>query len=111
MLDRLQFESPREKFIWTAGPAEPFSTGEKVFCPSELASVNGVFNKGASVEIKSDTNQVLGKGLVNYSSTDIACIMGHRSDAICNVLQLSRPYAEVIHRDNLAITYEQDEVS
>jgi len=83
----------------------------KSILPIGITSVNGTFTKGASVEIKSDTNQILGKGLVNYSSEDVACIMGHRSDAICNVLQLSRPYAEVIHRDNLAITYEQDDVS
>jgi len=83
----------------------------KSILPIGITSVNGTFSKGASVEIKSDTNQSLGKGLVNYSSEDVACIMGHRSDTICNVLQLSRPYAEVIHRDNLAITYEQDDAS
>ena len=83
----------------------------KSILPIGITSVNGTFSKGASVEIKSDTNQSLGKGLVNYSSKDVACIMGHRSDTICNVLQLSRPYAEVIHRDNLAITYEQDDAS
>jgi len=83
----------------------------KSILPIGITSVNGTFSKGASVEIKSDANQSLGKGLVNYSSEDVACIMGHRSDTICNVLQLSRPYAEVIHRDNLAITYEQDDAS
>ncbi|SMC94354.1 glutamate 5-kinase [Desulfocicer vacuolatum DSM 3385] len=83
----------------------------KSILPIGITSVNGTFSKGASVEIKSDTNQTLGKGLVNYSSEDVTCIMGHRSDTICNVLQLSRPYAEVIHRDNLAITYEQDDAS
>ena len=93
------------------GATRAILTQGKSILPIGITSVNGVFDKGASVEIKSDTNQVLGKGLVNYGSNDIACIMGHRSDSICNVLQVSRPYAEVIHRDNLAITYEQDDVS
>lgn len=83
----------------------------KSILPIGITSVNGTFTKGAPVEIKSDTDKILGKGLVNYSSADIACIMGHRSDTICNTLQLTRPYAEVIHRDNLAITYEQDYAS
>ncbi|GAB6144909.1 glutamate 5-kinase [Desulfocicer niacini] len=102
---------PQGEIHLDSGASRAILNRGKSILPIGITSVNGVFNKGASVEIKSDTNQVLGKGLVNYSSTDIACIMGHRSDTICNVLQLSRPYAEVIHRDNLAITYEQEEVS
>jgi len=102
---------PQGEIHLDSGASRAILNRGKSILPIGITSVNGVFNKGASVEIKSDTNQVLGKGLVNYSSTDIACIMGHRSDTICTVLQVSRPYAEVIHRDNLAITYEQDEAS
>lgn len=91
------------------GAARAILNHGKSILPIGITSVNGTFNKGACVEIRSDTGAVIGKGLTNYSAADIACIMGRRSDAICNVLKRSRPYAEVIHRDNLAITFEQED--
>jgi len=47
----------------------------------------------------------LGTGLVNYSSSDIRKIMGLKSGKIKECLGY-KPYDEVIHRDNLAITCE-----
>jgi glutamate 5-kinase len=102
---------PQGEIHLDKGATRAILTRGKSILPIGITSVNGSFSKGASVEIKSDVNQSLGKGLVNYSSEDISCIMGHRSDTICNMLRLSQPYAEVIHRDNLAITYEQDYAS
>jgi glutamate 5-kinase len=48
-------------------------------------------------------NEVLGIGLVNYSSSEIKKIMGLKSNRIKQVLG-HKSYDEIIHRDNLAIT-------
>ena len=63
------------------------------------------FNIGAPVEFKNHKNEILGVGLANYSAADIRKIMGLKSKQIKAVLGY-KAYDEVIHRDNLAITYE-----
>jgi glutamate 5-kinase len=68
-----------------------------------IIGVEGEFSVGAPVEFKTD-NKTLGTGLVNYSSADIRKIMGLRSSKIEERLGY-KSYDEVIHRDNLAITY------
>ncbi len=77
----------------------------KSLLPIGIIGVKGDFGVGAPVELKNGDNRVIGTGLVNYSSTDIKKIMGHRSDMIENCLGY-KPYDEVIHRDNLAVTAE-----
>jgi len=73
--------------------------------PSGIVHVEGEFNMGAPVEFKNDDNETLGIGLVNYSSDDIRKIMGLKSNQIKKILG-HKPYDDVIHRDNLAITSE-----
>ena len=68
-----------------------------------IIGVEGEFSVGAPVEFKTD-NKTLGTGLVNYSAADIRKIMGLRSSKIEERLGY-KSYDEVIHRDNLAITY------
>ena len=58
---------------------------------------------GAPVECQAPTGEVVGTGLVNYSSADIRVIMGLKSGQIKDQLG-HKPYDEVIHRDNLAVT-------
>jgi len=60
---------------------------------------------GAPVEFKNGRGDVLGKGIVNYSSADIRKIMGIRTADIKKKLG-DKPYDEVIHRNNLTITGE-----
>jgi len=79
----------------------------KSLLPIGIISVEGNFDVGAPVAIKSSDGKTIGKGLSNYSSIDILSIMGHKSDCIAEILG-SRPYNDVIHRDNLAITFEQE---
>ena len=58
------------------------------------------------VEFQNQHNELLGIGLVNYSSDDIEKIKGLKSNRIKQVLG-HKSYDEVIHRDNLAITAEE----
>jgi len=75
----------------------------KSLLPSGIVGVEGKFNVGAPVEFSKVDGQVLGTGLVNYSSADILKIMGLKSSQIAERLG-HKPFDYVIHRDNLAIS-------
>jgi len=87
------------------GAAEAILTKGKSLLPSGIVGVEGEFSAGAPVEFRKIDDELLGTGLVNYSSTDIRKIMGLKSSQIKNRLG-HKPYDDVIHRDNLAVTAE-----
>lgn len=87
------------------GAAAAILNRGKSLLPSGIVHVEGEFNVGAPVEFKNGDNETLGTGLVNYSSADIRKIMGLKSSQIKKILG-HKPYDDVIHRDNLAITSE-----
>lgn len=97
--------TPQGAICLDRGAEEAIITGGKSILPIGITSVEGSFGMGAPVEIKDQNNNTLGKGLANYSSADIKSIMGLKSSLISKVLG-SKPYDDVIHRDNLAITFE-----
>ena len=79
----------------------------KSLLPSGIVAVENDFGIGAAVEFQNQRNESLGIGLVNYSSNDINKIKGLKSSRIKQVLG-HKSYDEVIHRDNLAITAEDE---
>jgi glutamate 5-kinase len=87
------------------GAAEAILNRGKSLLPSGIVGVEGEFSVGAPVEFRKTDDETLGNGLVNYSSTDIRKIMGLKSSQIKNRLG-HKPYDDVIHRDNLAVTAE-----
>jgi glutamate 5-kinase len=87
------------------GAAEAILNRGKSLLPSGIVGVEGEFSVGAPVEFRKIDDETLGTGLVNYSSTDIRKIMGLKSNQIKNCLG-HKPYDDVIHRDNLAVTAE-----
>ncbi|MEW6187220.1 MAG: glutamate 5-kinase [Thermodesulfobacteriota bacterium] len=77
----------------------------KSLLPSGVLAVEGRFGLGACVRLVDQKSQVIGKGLVNYPSSDIIKIMGLKTSDISE--RLDNKYSdEVIHRDNLVITAE-----
>lgn len=68
-----------------------------------ISEVRGTFGKGDVVVIQNAAGAELARGLTNYSSADLDCIRGLKSDQIIEVLG-HRPYDEVVHRDNLVVT-------
>ena len=87
------------------GAAEAILNRGKSLLPSGIVEVEGEFSVGDPVEFKKIDDETLGSGLVNYSSTDIRKIMGLKSSQIKSRLG-HKPYDDVIHRDNLAVTAE-----
>ena len=88
------------------GAASAILNRGKSLLPSGIVDVEGEFSVGDAVEFRRENNdEILGTGLVNYSSSDIRKIMGLKSGKIKEYLG-HKSYDEVIHRDNLAITCE-----
>jgi glutamate 5-kinase len=98
---------PKGVIIIDDGAASAILKGGKSLLPSGIVKVDGEFSVGAPVEFSKGDREILGKGLVNYSAADIRKIMGLRTDKIRERLG-GKPYDEVIHRDNLVITVEDN---
>jgi glutamate 5-kinase len=75
----------------------------KSLLPSGITRVKDYFEVGDPVAFITETNEVLGMGLVNYNASDILKIMGCQTDQIKQRLGFCS-YDEVIHRDNLMVT-------
>lgn len=93
---------PQGKIILDAGALVALSSKGKSLLPIGVASVSGTFHKGAVVSLCNLEGEEFGRGLSNYSASDIAKIAGKKSDKIIELLGIL-PYEEVIHRDNLVI--------
>ncbi|NUQ00129.1 MAG: glutamate 5-kinase, partial [Armatimonadetes bacterium] len=65
----------------------------------------GAFDPGALVQVLDEAGREVARGLSNYAAPDIERIRGLRSWDIAAVLGFDGG-AEVIHRDNLALTDE-----
>lgn len=66
----------------------------KSLLPVGVKSVEGDFQVGAMVNIQNLAGAVVARGLVEYSSNDIAAVMGKKTSGTAG---------EVIHRDNMVI--------
>ncbi|MBA3035878.1 MAG: glutamate 5-kinase [Desulfobacterium sp.] len=96
---------PQGAVVIDDGAASAIINKGKSLLPGGITGVEGEFKEGAPVEFCNSKNEVLGMGLVNYSSADIKKIMGLKTSRIKEKLG-HKPYDEVIHRDNLALTAE-----
>jgi glutamate 5-kinase len=68
--------------------------------PVGITSVEGNFDAGEAVEITTD-GEVIGKGITDYSSTELTRVIGLKSDQVRKLL----PHAaeEAIHRDRFVL--------
>lgn len=94
---------PKGAIIIDEGATRAIQGRGKSLLPSGIVRVIGEFNVGDPVQFISGEGTVLGNGLVNYSASDIRKIKGLKSGQIANCLG-TKPYDEVIHRDNLVLT-------
>jgi glutamate 5-kinase len=68
-----------------------------------IVNVDGKFGKGDIVSVKDSSGRELGRGLCNYTSDEIRLVAGKPTDEIAPLIG-HRPYNEVIHRDNFALS-------
>jgi len=106
--------SARKK--WIAGSLKPVGAlviddgalnalldGGKSLLPAGVKKIEGHFERGDAVIVRSLTGDHIARGLVAYSAVDAAKIIGNKSHEIESVLGY-RGRDEMIHRDDLVFT-------
>jgi glutamate 5-kinase len=74
--------------------------------PAGIKNVTGEFEVGDAVKIVSESGTVLGRGLVNFDSSELPNLMGKNSAKLLQ--EFGEGYdKEVIHRDDLVLIDEQ----
>lgn len=85
------------------GACQAIIQNGKSLLPIGITGVSGKFNAGDAISLDIQDGQSIGTGLTNYNSDDIHKIMRKKTSEIERILG-ERPYDEVIHRDNMVIT-------
>jgi len=73
---------------------------KKSLLPAGVVSVLGRFGAGDCVEVVSEEGELIGRGIVNYSSEELGKIRGLRSTKIEEILGQGDWSEEVIHADD-----------
>jgi glutamate 5-kinase len=87
------------KVIVDKGAKEAMIDHRKSLLPKGIVRVEGQFLMGQVVSIETE-DEVIGKGIVNYSSDEIKLIKGYNTSEIENILHY-KDYDEVIHANNI----------
>jgi glutamate 5-kinase len=100
---------------WIAGAVNPMGTlfvddgaalalsRGKSLLPAGVVTVEGDFDRGDAVIIRTRDGREAGRGLSAYSSADIRRIAGHKSGEIAAILGY-RGRDEIVHRDDLVVS-------
>jgi glutamate 5-kinase len=96
------FNRPEGALIVDDGACKAVIENGKSLLPIGIRKVEGQFDMGAVVAIKSLSGELIAQGLADYSSEQIRIIRGHKTDEIAALLG-SKDYDEVIHRDNMVV--------
>jgi glutamate 5-kinase len=94
--------NPMGAFIVDAGAAAALKRGTSLL-PAGVIAVEGGFERGDAVIVRSAEGRELGRGLSAYSSSDARVIAGHKSGEIETLLGY-RGRDEMIHRDDLVVS-------
>ena len=84
------------------GAADALRRGTSLL-PAGVVAVEGVFERGDAVIVRTRSGSEAGRGLSAYSSADIRRIAGYKSGEIAGILGY-RGRDEIIHRDDLVVT-------
>ncbi len=92
---------PAGVLVVDPGAARALTKGKSLL-PAGVREVNGRFERGDPVEVRSEAGEMLARGLSAYSSQDASRIIGHQSAEIEALLGW-RGRDELIHRDDLVL--------
>jgi glutamate 5-kinase len=94
--------NPAGVLVVDDGAATALARGTSLL-PTGVISVDGNFERGDAVIVRSSDGRELARGLSGYSSADAQTIAGHKSNEIEAILGY-RGGDEIIHRDDLVLT-------
>jgi glutamate 5-kinase len=93
--------APQGVVVIDAGAAKALANGSSLL-PAGIKAVRGQFERGDPVDVLSEDGTRIARGLVTYSSADLALLAGHRSEDFEALLGF-RGRDEAIHRDDLVL--------
>lgn len=101
---------PKGNIIIDQGAKKAIMESNKSLLPRGIKGVNGTFEKGDTVRIVTEKGNEIGRGITNYSSSQIKLIAGVKTSEIEKKLGF-KDHDEAIHRDDMIIfkkekTYE-----
>ena len=94
--------APKGSIVIDEGAVRAVRQKGKSLLPIGIVSVAGEFEEGDAVDFRTTGNEVIGVGLVNYSSSDIKLIKGLKTSQIKACLG-DNHHDEIIHRNNLVL--------
>jgi glutamate 5-kinase len=94
--------NPAGALIVDDGAARALHSGKSLL-PAGVVGVEGMFDRGDCVIIRTRAGIEAGRGLSAYAAGDIRLIAGHKSGEIATILGY-RGRDEIIHRDDLVLT-------
>jgi glutamate 5-kinase len=80
-----------------AGAARALREGGTSLLPVGIVDVRGGFEAGEAVEVLSGDDGPIGKGICNYSASELRQVMGRKTAEVREVLP--RAVEEAVHRD------------
>lgn len=93
--------SPAGALVLDDGAVRALGSGKSLL-PAGVIGIEGDFQRGDAVVLKTADGTELGRGLVAYSAEDARRIMGYKTSEIETLLGY-RGRDEMIHRDDLAV--------
>ena len=94
--------NPAGTLIVDDGAVRALRSGKSLL-PAGVVGVEGMFDRGDCVIIRTRAGIEAGRGLSAYTAGDIRLIAGHKSGEIATILGY-RGRDEIIHRDDLVLT-------
>jgi glutamate 5-kinase len=94
--------NPTGAVVVDDGAARALRQGKSLL-PAGVVAIEGSFERGDCVVVRTRTGSEAGRGLSAYGSADIQRIAGHKSGEIAAILGY-RGRDEIIHRDDLVLT-------
>jgi glutamate 5-kinase len=92
---------PRGAIVVDTGAAKALAAGKSLL-PAGVVRVEGSFERGDCVVIRSHDGRDLGRGLTAYGAADAARILGRKSGEIAEIL--GHPgRSELVHRDDMVL--------
>ncbi len=93
---------PKGRIVVDDGARDALARKDKSLLASGIIEVEGNFASGDIVAITDKSGNQIARGLVNYSSGEIAKIKGMKSDKIKTILG-RKTHDEIVHKDNLVV--------
>jgi glutamate 5-kinase len=104
------FHRPQGTLLIDEGARDALVEKGRSLLPVGIVGVEGDFDSGAVVGIKSADGTLIGRGLSDYSSIEIRLMKGRKSSELADLLG-ARESPVVVHRDNLVFRKKQNHVT